>query len=222
LLQAARIAERFDIAIMSTKGMSTTAARLLLDRLAPQLEKVLVLHDFDVSGFSIFGTLSADGRRYKFENDLPIVDIGLRLVDVQAMGLQSEPVETQGSWLSRSSTLAEHGATRREIDFLQTRRVELNAMTAPVFIDFLERKLTAQGVRKIVPGSDVLERHARRVIEQRLVDALVRDSQMALQAESASAVLPQDLADKVRSICEEKPELSWDAAVAALISGEAA
>ena len=83
LLQAARIAERFDIAIMSTKGMSTTAARLLLDRLAPQIEKVLVMHDFDVSGFSIFGTLGTDGRRYTFENDLPIVDIGLRLADVR-------------------------------------------------------------------------------------------------------------------------------------------
>jgi DNA topoisomerase VI subunit A len=53
-----------DIAIMSTKGMSTTAARLLLDRLARRIDKVLVAHDFDVSGFSIFGTLGTDGRRY--------------------------------------------------------------------------------------------------------------------------------------------------------------
>ena len=221
LLQTARIAERFDIAIMSTKGMSTTAARLLLDRLAPQLDKLLVLHDFDVSGFSIFGTLSTNSRRYRFENDLPIVDIGLRLVDVQAMRLQSEPVETPGIWASRSATLTEHGATPSEIDFLQTRRVELNAMTAPVFIDFLERKLAEQGVWKIVPDGDILEHHAQRVIEQRLTDRLVRDSRTALQAASASAVLPQDLADKVRSICTEKPELSWDAAVAALIDGEA-
>jgi DNA topoisomerase VI subunit A len=50
LLVQARIAERFDIAIMSTKGMSTTAARLLLDRLASRIDKVLVAHDFDVSG----------------------------------------------------------------------------------------------------------------------------------------------------------------------------
>jgi hypothetical protein len=34
LLRAARIAERFDIAIMSTKGMSVTAARMLIDRLS--------------------------------------------------------------------------------------------------------------------------------------------------------------------------------------------
>ena len=35
LLRAAQIAERFDIAIMSTKGMSVTAARRLLDQLSP-------------------------------------------------------------------------------------------------------------------------------------------------------------------------------------------
>ena len=92
LLRAARIAERFDIAIMSTKGMSTTAARQLLDEIAGQIDKVLVLHDFDVAGFSIFGTLGADGRRYTFKNNLPIVDIGLRLSDVGRLDLQSEAV----------------------------------------------------------------------------------------------------------------------------------
>jgi hypothetical protein len=92
LLSAARIAERFDIAIMSTKGMSVTAARLLLDRLASAIERVVVLHDFDLSGFSIFGTLSADTRRYRFENDVPFVDLGLRLEDVEELELQSEPI----------------------------------------------------------------------------------------------------------------------------------
>ena len=53
LLARARIAERFDVAIMSTKGMSVTAARWLLDRLAPQIKSVLVLHDFDVSGILV-------------------------------------------------------------------------------------------------------------------------------------------------------------------------
>jgi hypothetical protein len=39
LLDTAQIAERFDIAIMSTKGMSVTASRMLLDRLALQNRK---------------------------------------------------------------------------------------------------------------------------------------------------------------------------------------
>jgi hypothetical protein len=125
--------------------MSTTAARLLLDRLAPQIEAVLVLHDFDVSGFSIFGTLGSDGRRYRFDNDLPITDIGLRLADVEALDLQFEPVETPGSWAKRAEMLTQHGAPGREIAFLAERRVELNAMPADVFVRFLERKLVENG-----------------------------------------------------------------------------
>jgi len=40
----------------------------------------------DRSGFSIFGTLGADGRRYVYKNAVNRVDLGLRLGDVQAMG----------------------------------------------------------------------------------------------------------------------------------------
>ena len=69
LFAAEHLAERYDLAIMSTKGMSVTAARLLLDRLAARgIEQILVLHDFDISGFSIFGTLGTSGRRYRFNN----------------------------------------------------------------------------------------------------------------------------------------------------------
>jgi len=225
LLQAARIAERFDMAIMSTKGMSTkgmstTAARLLLDRLAPQIDKVLVLHDFDVSGFSIFGTLSTDGRRYTFDNDLPIVDIGLRLADIKVMGLQSEPVETPGSWEKRAGTLAEHGATESEIACLRSNRLELNAMPADVFVSFLERKLAEHGVCKIVPDNTVLERHARRVIEQRLAEKVLDERRAALRAQATAAALPDDIGSQVRAVLVERPELSWDLAVSALVAGD--
>jgi hypothetical protein len=75
------------------KGMSVTASRELLDALSksPHLKKVLVAHDFDVYGFSIFGTLSGDTRRYTFKNQVPIIDIGFRLDDVQ--GIDPEPYE---------------------------------------------------------------------------------------------------------------------------------
>jgi DNA topoisomerase VI subunit A len=90
LLAQAQIAERFDVAIMSTKGMSNVAARMLIDRIAPCIDSVLVMHDFDVSGFTIFGTLGSDGRRYTFDNDVHVIDLGLRLADVREMDLQSE------------------------------------------------------------------------------------------------------------------------------------
>ena len=57
LLEAAGIANRFDLAIMSTKGMSVTAARELVDQLSAYGVTLLVAHDFDKAGFAILHTL---------------------------------------------------------------------------------------------------------------------------------------------------------------------
>ena len=99
LLERAQIAERFDIAIMSTKGMSVTAARQLVDELSFRGVTVLVVHDFDKSGFSILQTLQSNSRRYTFKNKPKVIDLGLRLSDVNEMSLQSEPV----SYASKST-----------------------------------------------------------------------------------------------------------------------
>ena len=65
ILEAAKIAERYDLAIMSTKGMSVTAARTLVEDLCGKRGlKLLVLHDFDVAGFSIKQTLVTSNRRH--------------------------------------------------------------------------------------------------------------------------------------------------------------
>jgi hypothetical protein len=63
ILEAAQIAKRFDVAIMSTKGMSVTAARALADEMCSDHGiPLLLLHDFDKAGFSIAGTLQRDTR----------------------------------------------------------------------------------------------------------------------------------------------------------------
>ena len=213
LLVQARIAERFDIAIMSTKGMSTTAARLLLDRLAPRIDKVLVAHDFDVSGFSIFGTLGSDGRRYRFHNDVHIVDLGLRLSDVEALRLDSEPVETSGDWSTRAATLSAHGASMKEISFLRHRRVELNAMPADVFVRFLEHKLAEHGIGKVVPDNDVLEQHARHVLARALTNKALDAIRQKAEAEAASFQLPSDLHRRVVAALQRQRDIPWDFAV---------
>ena len=216
LLARARIAERFDVAIMSTKGMSVTAARWLLDRLAPQIKSVLVLHDFDVSGFSIFGTLGKSGRRYRFDNDVNIIDLGLRLDDIRRLELEAEPVPDPDSstWAKRVATLESHGATPDEIRFLRKNRVELNAMSSDVFVRFIEQKLTEHGVRKIVPDEWFLEQHARSVI----VRTLLNDALDALRPEAeqkADAIaLPDDIRRQVHAALRRDPELPWDLAVA--------
>ena len=90
---------------------------------------MFVLHDLDVAGFSIFGTLASNGRRYTHMNEVPLINIGLRLIDVAVMDLQGERV-TVSDRHAHAATLRRHGATDEEIEFLSRRRVELNAMTS--------------------------------------------------------------------------------------------
>ena len=200
---------------MSTKGMSTTAARLLLDRLAPEVDRVFVLHDLDVAGFSIFGTLASNGRRYTHMNEVPLINIGLRLIDVAAMDLQGERVTVSDRY-TRAATLRRHGATDQEIEFLSRRRVELNAMTSRQFIEFIEAKFAEHGVEKVLPNAAVVEAHARRLIEQR--------SPTTHSPRSANSsptkrdhVLPDDLGPVVRAYLDSHPSLAWDEALAEVI-----
>ena len=81
------------------------------------------------------------------------------------MGLESEyQHHPKGDKSALMANLPENGASEEEIAFMfrdfdrlrSTRRVELNAMTSPQFVAFVERKLRENGVAKIVPEQDLL------------------------------------------------------------------
>ena len=219
LLQQARIAESYDLAVMSTKGMSVVAARMLLDRLAPLIDRVFVLHDFDIAGFSIFGTLGADGRRYVYKNAVNMVDLGLRLDDVHSMGLAAEPMIIK-DFASRMDTLCAHGASDEEIEFLKDERVELNAMTSRQFIDFIEGKLSRHGVAKVVPDAGTIEAHARRLIEQRLAEQAVDEIRAEIAKEASLIPLPDGLSQRIEAEVRRDHALPWDIALANVLDDE--
>jgi hypothetical protein len=219
ILAAAHLQERFDIALMSTKGMSVTASRMLIDRLAGDGVTVFALHDFDRSGFSIFGTLGTDSRRYIFDRKVRMIDLGLRLADVREMALQSEPVPNEHplQWRKRAATLRRHGATPDEIEVLRTRRVELNAMASRQLVDFIEGKLTADGVAKLIPDDATLEEQARRIFKHQLTQralAKIAD-ELAKQAETAD--LPENLREQIAQVFKIYPGMPWDHAVAQVL-----
>jgi hypothetical protein len=126
---------------MSTKGMSVVAARALADEMCHDYNiPLLLLHDFDKSGFSIAGTLQRDTRRYEFQNQIRTIDLGLSLEDVTAMRLESEyQHHPKGTKAVMMDNLRENGATEAEVAFMfrdfdrlrATRRVELNAIDIP-------------------------------------------------------------------------------------------
>jgi Protein of unknown function C-terminus (DUF2399) len=209
LFEAVKLAERRDIAIMSTKGMSVTASRELVEQLCAAHEvPLLVLHDFDKSGFSIVGTLQRDTRRYSFRSKFEVIDLGLRLEDID--GLETEDVYFDNAPATRDN-LKLNGATEEEIDFLLHRRVELNALASEDLVSLIERKLDEHGIEKVVPDNaelaDAYQRMRLQAAAQAKIDELIEE--MA----SHTVAAPDDLAEQVHQKLDDDPELSWDAAL---------
>jgi hypothetical protein len=96
----------------------------------------LVIRDFDKTGFSIVHTLRTDSRRYWFRHQPRVIDLGLRLVDAERLGLQREPV-VYHTKVDQRENLRARGATEAECAVLVQRQignrwegeqVELNAI----------------------------------------------------------------------------------------------
>ena len=225
LFRAAQIAEKYDIAIMSTKGMSVVAARVLVDEMCSDYDiPLLLLHDFDKARFSIAGTLQRDTRRYEFQNNIRIIDLGLSLADVEAMGLESEyQHHPKASKSALIANLRENGASEEEIAFMfrdfdslrSTRRVELNAMTSPQFVEYVERKLRENGVAKIVPDQDLLaEAYMSAEKGRRLREVMKEIDEIDLEDFKP----PEELEKRVKEVLRKTFHIRWDAAIEAIVA----
>jgi hypothetical protein len=224
ILKAAQIAAKYDVAMMSTKGMSVTAARELADKMCHDHDvPLLVLRDFDKAGFSIAGTLQRDTRRYEFQNSIKVIELGLSLTDVEAMGLESEyQHHPKGKKFALMANLRENGASEAEIAFMfrdfdtlrSTRRVELNAMTSPQFVAFIERKLRENGIAKIIPDQKLLAKvYAGTERGRRLEEAVDELDDIDMNDFKP----PKDLEQRVRKILEKHPAMRWDAAIERIV-----
>jgi hypothetical protein len=215
LFAKVRLAERYDLAIMSTKGMSSTASRSLIDNLCRKQVPLLAMHDFDKAGFSIVGTLKRNTRRYSFEHGAKIIDLGLRLADVRDLDLEAsaEDVFDRGSDSARRENLRLNGATEEEIKFLLARRVELNAMTSDQLVAFIEGKLAEHGIKKVVPNADLLGEAYCLFRDSARLEKIVAK---AMEVEDEDPVPPTDLNERVAGYLKDHPDSRWDAAVAGL------
>lgn len=211
LFKEVDFANRYDLMIISTKGVSVTAARLLVDEICGGSDLPLfVLHDFDVAGFMISGTLQRDTRRYQFSNAIEVIDLGLRLEDIA--GLEREPAaasRTTGDTLR--AQLTENGATGPEIAILLTERVELNAMTSDALIGMIERKLQAYGLEKVIPDDTVLRETYQAF--HRSKELRAQFEKLESEFEESKIRFPRNLKTKVSAILEKHRDLRWDDAL---------
>jgi hypothetical protein len=224
LMEAAKIGERFDLAVTSSKGMSVTAARELVDHVCGKLGLPLyLLHDFDIAGFSIAKTLTASSRRYWFRHSIKaIVDLGLRLADVEAEGLESEPVVQDKDPGAVRRRLAINGATEAEIAFLLNReRVELNAMASDQLVAFIVRKLIAAGARKAVPAAKTLAAAYSAFRREQKVVEVIEAALNQLKAEPKIET-PPDIEARMKQYLTEHPAQAWDDAIRQIAEDEEA
>jgi hypothetical protein len=224
LLDKSEIAKKYDLMIFSSKGMSTTATRMLVEALSDHGVTILIVHDFDKSGLGIVHNLYHDTRRYQFAQEPNVIDLGLRLDDVQELGLSAEPCEYL-QHKNPADILREYGASQAERDFLVTgragykgwagQRVELNALTARQFISWLSDKLDQHGVKKVIPDAETLKiafARAEKVfkIKQALEEICKEDSD--------KLPVPKDLQHLIEAQFVKDSTVSWDIALQDIVA----
>ena len=105
-------------------------------------------------------------------------------------------------------------------EWLQTHRIELNAMSTPQFLQWLDDKMEESGRGKLIPPAEVLwtelkERTHRRLAHD-IQNLILKDNDAEGQIERAyEKLLPtldenaKDLTTDVAEALDEKPEQSW-------------
>jgi hypothetical protein len=221
-LEAARLAERYDMAVASAKGYPVEAVRELFARAEGGDYQLFVFHDADIDGYEIARVLGEETRRMP-HHSVEVVDIGLSVEDALEMGLDPEPFSRKKRIpypLRRriSSVAKEYFVDREE-------RFELNAILPDTRrIEYIERKLEENGVRgKVIPPDGRLGELSGEIYREEQdawIDTVVKEMFLETLKDELAKEFEEHFeldAPTVRKSIEEKFEkdraLSWRAAL---------
>ena len=222
-LKEIRWGERHDCAVMSSKGFSTRAARDLIDKLAEHGEPVEMfccVHDADGYGGVIYQTLqeATDARDAR---KIRIINLGLEPWEALAIGLEVETVKPDekrkpvADYIRKRRDLSPTGETWEE--WLQANRVELNAMTTPQFIVWLDAKMAAHASGKLIPPAEVLDAELAKRIEDKVraahTERILReaglDSQVAATIAAIKLPNAMTLASGTKKLFKQDLSREW-------------
>lgn len=205
--------ERNDCAMLTCQGFASRAARDVIDLLGEGDEPIqfFCIHDADASGTMIYQSL-VEETKARAKRTVEVINLGLDPEEANNMGLQVETFRTEGG---RKMPVASY-VDYEWVDWLQTQRVELNAMTSEEFITWLDEKF-APYAGKIVPPKPVMEGAYReasgKAIEAALTTKILEEGQFTSRFSTLfNQVEPgtKPLEAIVRADLEETPEHRWD------------
>jgi hypothetical protein len=212
--------ERHDCTVMSSEGFSTRAARDFVDKLAEhdELVTVFLVHDGDAHGPMIYQTFQ-EATKARGARKIRIINLGLEPWEAITMGLPVEEVEEK----DRRKPVADYVRERTDCapdgteweEWLQTHRIELNAMKPERFIAWLDAKMAAY--EKLIPPEDILEEDVNARIAQKVRDAvterILRENDAEGQiAKAIAAITTPDgtaLATGIKKLFKTKPAAQW-------------
>lgn len=222
ILKDAKFPERFDCALLTSKGYASRAVKDLFDLLGDTDEEILFfcIHDSDAAGTMIYETLqhatnSRAGRRVK------VINLGLDPWEAMDMLLEVEEVDTKGK-----KAVAQY---IKDYDYdyysdwaywLQNNRIELNAMSTPAFLDWLEDKISIYDNGKVVPYTNVLldklTDEANNIIRQQIMEEILKanDFESIVKQKQKDVILNMDskyadIKNMVRNDLYDNNETHW-------------
>jgi hypothetical protein len=225
-LKAVDWPERNDCALLTSKGFSTRAVRDLLDLLGDHDEPITVfcVHDADGPGTMIYQTLQEETKA-RPRRRVEIVNLGLDPWEAIGMGLQVEPIKERNREIGVAEYVLNRDDGERWRGWLQDNRIELNAMSTPDFIAWLDSKLLDYD-GKVVPPTDVIrEKYAEqlkaeirtqitnRILQEANIDTLVEDAM-------AGIVGPEIDPNLVNAWLDANPEELWTRWVDEVVSDQ--
>jgi hypothetical protein len=230
-LRAAKLGERYDMAICSGKGQPTEAVRTLFEHAQGCDFQLFVFHDADLDGYDIARVMAEETRRMPGYS-VDVIDIGLTVEDALQMGLDDEPFRRKKDisvelWMRLSDVAKEYLYQRNGYGRgISGYRFELNAILPDTRrIEYIERKLEENGVRgKVIPPDDRLtelaEEQYRALITEwvtEAIDDLISSEEF--RREIADEFVGEFGLDEARPHIEERFDknraLSWRAALEA-------
>src|SRR5262249_32882586 len=101
-------------------------------------------------------------------------------------------------------------ATEEEREFLESgRRVELDALTVPQFVEWLEAKLAAHLPGRLIPSDDALADAYRRALAVARINRAIEEVTEEAIEQARCAEIPEGLRQLVEAELSDSPE-AWD------------
>ena len=192
ILKAVNWPEKHDCAIMTSKGFASRATKDLLDLLGDTKEEItfFCIHDADAAGTLIYESLQNETKS-RPERKVNVINLGLEPKEGIVMGLAIEKVEET----KRNKPVAEY-VEPKWAKWLQSHRIELNAMTTPQFIQWLDCKMKEHNGKKLVPPDEVLinelHENTRTKLKNCITDRILEESNIDNLVEAAySDLIPK-------------------------------